>query len=113
MEFQVHDIAPDLAQIVLNGRLDAVGAEVLDLPFTAQVGHLGKNAILDLTAVPFVGSLGIRVLISAARVLQRKGHRIAIYGVSPAVAEVFDIVALDDLIPVAKDMAAARDLVAG
>ncbi|MBR0654831.1 STAS domain-containing protein [Plastoroseomonas arctica] len=113
MEFEVHDIAPDLAQVVLSGRLDAVGAEVLDLPFTAQIGHIGKNVIVDLSAVPFVGSLGIRVLISGARVLQRSGHRMAIYGVVPAVAEVFDIVALEDLIPLAPDMAAARGIVGG
>lgn len=113
MEFQVHDIAPNLVQVVLTGRLDAVGAEALDLPFTAKIGNIGKNAIVDLSAVPFVGSLGIRVLISAARVLERKGHRMVIYGVAPAVAEVFDIVALDDLIPLAPDMAAARGLVGG
>jgi hypothetical protein len=34
-----------------------------------------------------------------------------ICGVAPALAEVFDIVALEDLIALAKDMAAARDLV--
>ena len=113
MEFQVHDIAPDLAQVVLTGRLDAVGAEALDVPFTASICQIGKNVILDLSAVPFVGSLGIRVLISGARVLKRRGFRIAIYGVSPAVAEVFDIVALDELIPLAPDMAAARSLLAG
>ncbi len=113
MEFQIHDIAPNLARVVLTGRLDAVGAELLDLPFTARVSHLGKNAIVDLSAVPFVGSLGIRVLISGARVLQRSGYRMAIYGVSPAVAEVFEIVALADLIPIAPDMAEARGLVGG
>jgi len=113
MDMEVHDEAPDLARVVLSGRLDAVGAEKLDLPFTAKIGHLGKNAAIDISAVPFVGSLGIRVLISGARVLQRAGHRVVIYGVAPAVAEVFEIVALEDLIPVAADLAAARSLLAG
>lgn len=111
MDFQVHEIDADLAQVVLAGRLDAVGAEALDLPFTASIGQIGKNVVLDLSAVPFVGSLGIRVLVSGARVLQRRGYKMAIYGVSPAVAEVFDIVALEELIPIAPDMAAARGLV--
>ncbi|MES2710687.1 MAG: STAS domain-containing protein [Pseudomonadota bacterium] len=111
MEFQVHEIAPGLTQVVLTGRLDAVGAETLDLPFTSVIGQITRNVILDLSAVPFVGSLGIRVLISGARALQRRGFRMAIYGVAPAVAEVFEIVALDDLIPLAPDMAAARALV--
>jgi anti-sigma B factor antagonist len=111
MEFRVHDIDPGLAQVVLTGRLDAVGAEALDLPFTASISQIAKNVILDLSGVPFVGSLGIRVLISGARVLQRRGFRMAIYGVSPAVTEVFEIVALDELIPLAPDMAAAQALV--
>jgi anti-anti-sigma regulatory factor len=58
-----------------------------------------------------VGSLRIRVLVSCARAPQRNGRRMGICGVAPAVAEVFDIVALEDLIALAKDMAAARDLV--
>ena len=111
MDFQVQDIGSDLARIVMTGRLDAVGAEALDLPFTASICKTGKNVIVDLSAVPFVGSLGIRVLVSGARVLQRRGYKMAIYGVSPAVAEVFDIVALEELIPIAPDMAAARGLV--
>lgn len=94
-------------RLVLKGRLDAAGTEQVEAAFTAQVRGAAGDSLVDLSAVSFVGSLGIRMLIAAARGADRAGRRMVIFGAQPAVAEVFQTTALDDLIPVATDEAAA------
>jgi len=112
MEFQVIELDPTLNRVTLSGRLDAEGCAKAELPFTAAVGSVGKHALLDLGAVGFVGSLGIRMLISVARVLHRKDRKMILYGVRPEVAEVFDTVALDQMIPIVATEAEARARIA-
>lgn len=107
MELVVVDGAGASKRLVLTGRLDAAGAEKVEVAFTAQVRAARGPALVDLAGVSFVGSLGIRMLIAAARVADRAGGKLMIFGVQPAVAEVFRTVALDDLIAVLPDEAAA------
>ncbi|MBR0642417.1 STAS domain-containing protein [Plastoroseomonas hellenica] len=111
MQFRIVAIDAALSRVELSGRLDVAGAEMLEAPLTAQLKALRSAAVIDLSAVPFVGSLGIRVLVAAARLLKRNGQRVALYGAHPAVQEVFHTVALDQLIPIATDEAAARMLI--
>lgn len=101
------DSGADALRLGLKGRLDAAGAEAVEAALAAQVGAAARHVLLDLAGVSFAGSLGIRMLISAARVATRRGHRLVLVAPQPQVAEVFGIVALDDLIPVVPDEAAA------
>ncbi|MBR0650755.1 STAS domain-containing protein [Roseomonas terrae] len=93
--------------LVLTGRLDAAATELVETSVMAHVRRAPGHVLMDMAGVSFVGSLGIRLLISAARTADRAGRRVAIFGVQPAVAEVFRTIALDDLIPVLPDQAAA------
>ncbi|MEO3473422.1 STAS domain-containing protein [Roseomonas sp. CAU 1739] len=107
MEMVVVDAAGAPKRLVLTGRLDAAGTEKVEVAFSAQMRAARDSALVDMTGVTFVGSLGIRMLISGARLADRGGCKAVIFGVQPAVAEVFRTIALDDLIPVVPDEAAA------
>jgi anti-anti-sigma factor len=100
MQFDVIALDGATNRVVMRGRLDAAGAEQIDLRFTAAVASAGQNALLDLREVDFIASLGLRMIISAARVLQRRERHMVIFGAQPQVQEVLDTVALDELIPV-------------
>lgn len=107
MEVQVvHDGTAPM-RLVLVGRLDATGTEQVEVLFMARIRAAATDVLVDMTAVSFVGSLGIRLLISAARLAERAGRKVVLFGAQPPVSEVFRTVALDDLIPVAADEAAA------
>ncbi|MBR0683469.1 STAS domain-containing protein [Roseomonas eburnea] len=95
-------------RVMLAGRLDAAGAEKLETAFTTAVGVAARDVVVDLSGVTFVGSLGIRLLTVAARQVARAKRRFVICGAQPAVSEVFTTVALDELIPIVADEAAAR-----
>lgn len=113
MDFDVIEIAPDTNRVALRGRLDAAAAEKIDLRFTAAVATAPRHALIDMTALEFMGSLGVRMLISVARVLQRRGLKMVIFGANPLVEELIAVVALDELIPVMATEAEARAALAG
>jgi anti-sigma B factor antagonist len=89
-----------VTRVGLNGRLDAPGADRVGVRFTAAVVVHGKNAIVDLSNVTFIASLGLRLLISSARGLHLKGGRMVLFGPGELVKEVLDEAAIDQIIPV-------------
>lgn len=99
--------------MVLVGRADATGVDLIEATLRAELRGTEGHVIVDLEQVPFMGSLGIRMLITMARLAGRRGARIAMTGVQPQVLEVFETMALLDLIPHAPDEDAALALVAG
>ncbi|HYZ61007.1 MAG TPA: STAS domain-containing protein [Acetobacteraceae bacterium] len=105
--------ADQVVRFELEGRLDSASVEQIEAPLTASLRDGTGNVMLDLRNVPFVGSLGIRMLVSAARAIQRQGRTLVLLGVQPQVLEVFDTVALGDLIPIAANQDEAAQLLAG
>lgn len=97
----VTEIEGAVTRVQLKGRLDAAGADRVGLRFTASLAGVGQKAVIDMGGVDFIASLGIRMLISAARTLATKGGALALYGATEMVQGVFDDAALDQLIPIA------------
>lgn len=108
MDFALTTLDPTTNRIALDGRLDAAGAEAINTRFVAAVGTAGKNALLDLNGVSFIASLGLRLFISVARMLQRRGAQMVLFGAQPQVMEAFETIALDQMIPIAATEAEAR-----
>lgn len=97
----------------LSGRLDTANVNGVESEFTSGVLPLAQNTIVDLSDVSFIASLGIRMLLSAARVLSRQGARLVMYGASPGIMEIIETTALSDIIPVLPSEAAAIAAVSG
>src|SRR5262245_13239702 len=97
---QVTDVGDRITKVMLYGRLDTPGVSQIETRFVAAVVPAGKSAIVDLSGVEFVSSLGIRMLISAARALHQRKAKLALYDVRPLVQGVFDAVSLSDIIPI-------------
>ncbi len=113
MKMDIVELGPELNRVVLDGRLDAAGTGAVELRFTASIAPVDRNAIIDLGAVPFVSSLGIRLLLTVARTLQRRGRKLVLMNPQPSVMTVFETVALGTLIPIASDEAEATALAQG
>jgi anti-anti-sigma factor len=112
MEMQHSDLG-NVRKIVLTGRLDTAGVDLIETRFGASIVPAGRNTVVDISHVTFLASMGIRMLIATTRSLGRKGGKIALYGATPAVREVIDTVALTDIIPLADSEDEAIGLVAG
>ncbi len=113
MRFEVTELGNDTNRIRLDGRLDAVGAEKIETTFTASASSTGRHILVDMSSVAFIGSLGIRMLIASARVVQRRGRRMVLFGAQAQALDVFETVALSDLIPIVSTEAEALSLIAG
>ncbi len=107
MEMTVTDESDGIVGVALIGRLDTPGVGQVELRFTATLVPRAARAVVDLSQVEFIGSMGIRMFISVARALSRKQGKLALYAPQPLVKKVFDTVALGDLIPIQPDAAAA------
>ncbi len=109
MEIEVTDLGRT-ARVALQGRLDTSGVESIEPRFTASVVPAGKHALVDLSGVTFMSSMGIRMLITVARALRPRDARMVVFGAQPMVRESLEHVALGSIIPLAPDEAAAAAL---
>ena len=100
MEMTVTELAGSVTCVRLVTRLDAQGADRIGLRFTTAVAAQARNAVIDLSGVSFVASMGIRLLISTARALNGKGCKMVLFGATDLVQGVFDDAALDQIMPI-------------
>jgi anti-anti-sigma factor len=110
MELASTEISGNITGVTLNGRLDAAGVDRIDLPFTAAIVTRARSAIVDMSGVSFIASMGIRLLISTARALRLKGSMLVLFGAPELVQGVLDDAAIDQIIPIVatREQALAR-----
>ena len=94
-------------QMILAGRMDGTGTERVAADFTAFIATRPSRVIIDMREVPFLSSIGIRLLLSSAKALKQHGGRMVIAGAQPLVREVLEIVGIAALIPVHPDLESA------
>ena len=112
-ELRVVDAAGDVTVVALAGRLDLAGTEELDLRFTVAVTTRRRPTIVDLSEVTFLASLGMRMLISAARTLRLSGSPLVLMNPQDRVRDALEAAELLDLLPIAHGEVEARQLVLG
>ena len=108
----VRPLREGLVKVTLTGRLDSPGVDRVETRFMASLVPGGNNAIIDLSQVDFVASLGIRMIVSAARSLKSRKALLAVYGAQAKVAQVFEVVSLGQIIPICSTEAEAIAAVA-
>lgn len=111
MQLQVDDAGAGILSVSLNGRLDTPGVDQIETQLTAHLVPRGARAIVDLSQVSFIASGGIRMFITIARALGRKGGKVVLYGAQPLVAQVLETTSLNAIIPVRADAASATAVV--
>ncbi|HKD55044.1 MAG TPA: STAS domain-containing protein [Steroidobacteraceae bacterium] len=113
MQMQLGDAGEGILNVLLVGRLDTPGVDSIETPLTAHLVPRGARAIVDLSQVAFLGSGGIRMFITIARALGRKGGKLVLYGAQPLVAEVLQTTSLNDIVPIRADATAAAAVARG
>jgi anti-anti-sigma factor len=76
------------------------------MPFSVISGSR-KKVIVDLGQVTFLASIGIRVLVKAARAIASKGGRFVIFNATEEARKVLRTTGIDAIIPIVADEAAA------
>lgn len=104
------DLPGEVRKVSLEGRMDMLGVEEIDLRFAALTAASPLPILLDLSRVPFLASVGIRSILQNARALDRRGGRMVIFlGSNDTVKSTLDSVGVSEIVPVFEREAEALD----
>jgi anti-anti-sigma factor len=113
MELTIKNQTEQITHLALRGRLDTAGAGEVELKFTSHTVPRGKPLLLDMSEVTFLSSLGLRMLFTVAKALERRGAKMVLLNPQPAVREVLVLSGFDQLMPIHEDEGTALGFLAG
>jgi anti-anti-sigma factor len=103
-EINYVDVNENFRRISISGRLDILGTDEIELKFTSLAVANQRRVVVDLTAVSFLASIGIRALISIAKSLQQRGGKMVLFvGNNVSVTKTLHATGIDVLIPMFAD----------
>ncbi|MEE8104650.1 MAG: STAS domain-containing protein [Planctomycetota bacterium] len=102
-----HEDRDGVRWILVDGELDYVDADeagdailaALDVGVDGAADHAAQRVVLDLSAVGFLGSAGIRILIQSWKRVSERGGEFSVTGMSATAQRVFTTTGLDGIIP--------------
>lgn len=106
MRLEQVELPGNILKVKLQGSLDLAGAEEIELPFSVICNKWNK-VIVELTNVTFLASIGIRLLVKAARALGSKKGRLIVFNPTDDTRRVLRSTGIDTIIPVVADEGAA------
>ena len=109
MEFSSLRFA-DVIVVAPVGRIDHATAEALQLklePLLVAAAGMGGALVLDLAKVEYVSSVGLRVVMMAAKHLKARKARIAAVALQPIVREIFEIARFNHVVELFPSLADA------
>jgi anti-sigma B factor antagonist len=114
MSVSFQDVGANLRRIIISGRLDMEGTDSVSEQLMELVEAPKKGVVIDLSAVRFLASVGIRALVASAKAVQQRGGRLSLL-VAPgsSVSMSLEATGVDALIPVFGDGAQAEQAALG
>ncbi len=83
--------------LAVSGRLDIVNADAFRDALQSRLLGAEPRLVLDFSGVEYISSAGLRVLMIASKQARASGVALAIAGMQPLVAEIFQISRFDTL----------------
>lgn len=91
----------DVAVLIPSGRIDSHTSAELEGACMEQMAAGRLKILLDLAAIDYVSSAGLRVFLVVGKKLQREGGRVALCCLTPMVREVLAIAGFDRILTTA------------
>lgn len=86
--------------VAVSGRVDSNTAPELERDLKAQVGAAPARVVVDLSAVEYISSAGLRALVSALRSARSHGGDVRLAALSPRVSDVLKLAGLESIFAV-------------
>lgn len=84
--------------IMVEGRLDTMTAPALEKEIKENITGVEK-LVLDLKALDYISSAGLRVILSAQKLMNKQGEMI-VKNVNETVSEIFEITGFCDVLTI-------------
>jgi anti-anti-sigma factor len=89
----------DISIVAIAGSLDSSTSPEAQKSLT-EVLTSAKKVVLDFSALDYISSAGLRVLLGAAKQLRASGGTLGLFGLNPSVREVFEISGFSSILSV-------------
>jgi anti-anti-sigma factor len=93
-----------VSHVQLSGRLDILAMKEVDARFHGETAARVQPAIVELTGLEFITSLGIGMLFGSAKSLRRNGHTMVILGSHGFVDNALRTVGVHEVLPFASTL---------
>jgi len=100
MEIQFSAMQNDIRLLKLIGRLDIVGTGEIETKFAGYCAGENSRVVVDLSAVDFLASIGIRLLVLNAKSIAKRGGRMVIINPIPEVQNILEVTGIPAIIPI-------------
>ena len=94
-----------------DGRIDSSNSREFHSDLEAVIAESDAALVLDFEDVSYISSAGMRVILLAAKNLQKSGMRFVLCSMNDSIREVFKISGFDKIIPIHKSQAEALSAV--
>jgi anti-sigma B factor antagonist len=103
---QLNEVQLDdrLTHLAIVGRMDVVGLHAIDMKFHGYTAARRRPALVDLSGLEFISSLGMGMFVSCARSLMRFGAKMVLLNPRPEVEEALKAVGIDQGIPIVRSV---------
>lgn len=112
MKIESESLEGGVVKINLAGRMDVQGTQEIDLKFNGYTATQ-RAVIVDMAAVDFLSSLGIRSLLLVGKAILKRGGKMVLLNPDSSVTHILQMAGIDTLIPIYKSLDEARAAVAG
>ena len=85
----------DTYVIVISGRMDTINSRNIESKLDAMIEEFKPKVVIDLSAVDYVSSVGLRVLLSALKKQMKNQGILRIASLQPFVRDVFKVTQFD------------------
>ena len=100
MAIRFEDVNEGLRRIVLSGRLDTAGSEQIAPQFAELTESAQGGVVVYLSAVRFLSSMAIGVLVTGAKAVQAKGGRMVLHvAENEVIIRTLEATGINELIP--------------
>jgi anti-sigma B factor antagonist len=107
MNIAAESLDGNILKVALEGRMDLQGAQEIDLKFSGYTANK-RAVIVDMSAVNFLASMGIRTLLMVAKAVSGRGGKLVLFNPTNNVAKVLETAGVASLIPVFSSWDEAR-----
>ena len=95
-----HNMENEILIIAIKGRLDAATAPIADETINKTLEENTNRLLFDLSALEYLSSGGLRVILGAAKEIRRREGKVALAGLNQYVYEIFDVSGFTAMIPI-------------
>lgn len=113
MKIHYQELNNGVRLIKLVGKLDVIGVGAIETKFNEYCSGEHVKAVVDLSGVDFLASIGIRLLITTAKSLYSRQGRMALLNPTPETKHVLEIAGITDIIPMYEQFESAEAVLLG